>query len=197
MRLELTVAPTVEPVTVDEVKLHARVDIDDDDTLIENYIKSARLYVEHYIHSALLTQTWKITFDGCDIAFNKRVIPLPLKPILSITSYTSYDSENTATVFSSSNYRLSGNRVALNDSSDWPSNFRILDAIEIIFVAGYGATATSVPEDIKQAIRLLTAHYYDTREGVYDPMSGVKSDFFKVPFGITALLQPYKSFFLG
>jgi uncharacterized phiE125 gp8 family phage protein len=196
MRLQLTSAPAAEPITADDEKLHARVDIDDDDDLIDLYIKTARLYVEHYIQSALIAQTWKLTYDSCDEPFSKRLINIPMKPITSITSIKTYDSVNAETIFSSDSYRLSGDRVVLNDNYDWPTNYRLHDALEIIFVAGYGASGSYVPEDIKQAIRMLVAQYYQTREALFDPMVAMKSEYFKVPFGVTAILQPYRTFYL-
>ena len=50
----------------------------------------------------------------------------------------------------------------------WPSTYDRLNAIEITFLAGYGATAATVPETIKQAILLLLAHYYENREATTD-----------------------------
>ncbi len=195
MRLVLTTPPAAEPLDVDDEKLHARVDIDDDDDLIEVYIKTAREFVEKYIQSSLITQTWTLFYDSCDQPFCKRVIDLPQKPIASITSVKTYDATNVATTFSSSSYRLSGNRIVLNDAYDWPYNYRLYDAVEIVMVAGYGAAGSAIPEDIKQAMRMLVAHYYETREAVYDAMENAPQGA-TAPFAVTALLQPYRKFTL-
>ena len=37
-----------EPVDFDFFKLHARIDFDDDDSVIENYIRAARIYLEQW-----------------------------------------------------------------------------------------------------------------------------------------------------
>lgn len=192
MRQVLTTAPAAEPVGLSEAKLHCRVDIDDDDALITVLITAAREFVESYTQSALINQTWTVYHDYETSIFCKNFINLPLKPISSITSVTSYDADNVDAVFSSSNYFLSGNRVALNDDAEWPTDLRLMDCLAIRYVAGYGAAGSNVPVQLRQAIKMLIAHWYETREAVYDAMETTPS-ISSVPFGVTALLQPFRT----
>jgi uncharacterized phiE125 gp8 family phage protein len=59
----LVTGPSVEPVSLAEAKLHLRVDITDDDTLITGLIISARQRAEVITRRALCTQTWKLVLD--------------------------------------------------------------------------------------------------------------------------------------
>src|SRR5205823_4486856 len=49
---------TIEPVSLSEAKLHARIDVPDDDSLVAGLISAARHYAETALKSALLTQQW-------------------------------------------------------------------------------------------------------------------------------------------
>jgi uncharacterized phiE125 gp8 family phage protein len=51
---------------------------------------------------------------------------------------------------------------------------------------GYGATAASVPQPLKQAIMLLAAHWNEHREPV---LTGGNPT--TLPFGIECLIAPY------
>ena len=59
----LVTGPSVEPISLAEAKLHLRVDITDDDTLITGLIISARQRAETITRRSLCTQTWKLVLD--------------------------------------------------------------------------------------------------------------------------------------
>lgn len=56
----VTVPPSVEPLTLDEVKLDRRVDSNLDDTLLTALIQAAREYCERYTGLSLVTQTREV-----------------------------------------------------------------------------------------------------------------------------------------
>ncbi len=66
MAYSLVVAtpPTVEPITLDEAKLHLRVTDTNDDAYIEGLIVTARQYLEKIENRAFLTQTLRMTLDS-------------------------------------------------------------------------------------------------------------------------------------
>jgi hypothetical protein len=49
--------PVVEPVTLEQVKQHCRIDLDDDDALINLYIKAARQQCEGFLNISLIKRT--------------------------------------------------------------------------------------------------------------------------------------------
>jgi uncharacterized phiE125 gp8 family phage protein len=61
------------------------------------------------------------------------------------------------------------------------------DAVTIEFTAGYGAAASAVPAEIKQAMYLMIGHWYENRESV-----NVGNIVNELPFAAQALLEPFQ-----
>ena len=57
------VPPATEPLSLEEVKEHLRIDSSAEDALLQMYIEAARKVCEHNTARALITQTWETTFD--------------------------------------------------------------------------------------------------------------------------------------
>ena len=79
MRLKQTKAPTSEPVTLAELKLHLRVEDNTDDDLITEIGKAARLWVEKATGRQLMPATWQMTLDS--FPGGDGIILLPRPPI--------------------------------------------------------------------------------------------------------------------
>ena len=60
-------------------------------------------------------------------------------------------------------------------------------AIEVDFIAGYGSTAASVPADLKVAIRMLIAHWYEQREAVATGTIATT-----IPLAVESILMMYR-----
>ncbi len=87
MRVRLKTAPTLEPITLDEAKLHLKVDAAADNALITRNIKTARIVGEKESHRVFITQTWQLFYDT-----EPAVIEIPRSPLQSITSIKTIDS---------------------------------------------------------------------------------------------------------
>lgn len=61
--LQQLTAPAVEPVTLAEMKAHLRVEITDDDDLIQGLTAAAREQVEDVTGRRLITQQWRLFLD--------------------------------------------------------------------------------------------------------------------------------------
>ncbi len=96
MALIIQTEPAEEPLSIEEVKTHLRVDMDDDDDLIQNLITSARQYAESYLKRSLISQTWKYYLDEWPES-GEDYIELPMPPLQSVSSvkYTDYNSVQT------------------------------------------------------------------------------------------------------
>jgi uncharacterized phiE125 gp8 family phage protein len=57
----MTVAPTVEPISLTEAKQHARITQDNDDAMIQRFIVTAREQAEDYMNRGIMTQTWQMS----------------------------------------------------------------------------------------------------------------------------------------
>ena len=64
MALKMSAAPAKEPLDMNQVKLHLRVDAADDDVLIQSLIAAARQDCEKFQNRAYITQTWELWLDA-------------------------------------------------------------------------------------------------------------------------------------
>lgn len=163
MRLTLVTPPETEPVSLAETKQHARIDEDTDNNLVASLIVAARQLAETFTRRAFITQTWKMNLD----AWPGGEVELPKAPLQSVTSVTTYDDADVATVFAASGYYVDTDtkpgRIVLRDSSTWPDVERVGNGIAIVYKAGYGDQPSDVPAAIRLAILQTIAHLYQHR----------------------------------
>jgi len=181
MSLTLVTPPSSEPVTLAEAKAHLKLDTSDDDVLIASLIVAARARAEWHTGRALVTQSWTLHLD----AWPADGIEIPLPPLQSVTSVTTYALDDTARVLGSSAYQVdaASGRLALRSGVTPPTDLRAVNAVEIAFTAGYGA-ASAVPVPLKQAILQIVADLYAHRGDEAEIVSQTAQ----------ALLAPYRIF---
>ena len=163
-----TVAPTTEPVTLAYAKLHLRVDITDDDTLITNLIKAAREYAETYCARSFVQHTYR-----ADLANFADLMELPLGPVQSVTSIKYYDTASPSVLqtLASTVYAVNKNCITRTYGQSWESVAYRPDAVQITYQTGYSDLASpedtiaSIPQAVVVAILLLIGDYYENREG--------------------------------
>lgn len=188
-------APTIEPVSLVEMKAHLRVTFSEDDTQIGYLINAAHKYVEQYLGRALITQSILAKADGWPVQARSSgfEIVLPRPPLQTITSITYVDVNGTTQTLSTSLYTTDivsePGRIVSTYNATWPTTRSIANAVSIIYVCGYGSTYTSVPEPIRQAIKMLVADWFRNRE---TNVLGTIVD--ELPMGVMALLNPYRMF---
>lgn len=182
MGLKLITAPATEPVTVAEARDHLRVDIPDEDLLIGALIVAARKWIEEYTGRQLVTAEWDWVMDGfCG------TLSVPIPPLQSVVSIKHIDSAGVLQTIDSAEYRVDAvsepGRIEPQYGKSWPSTYPVMGAVTVRFLAGYGST---VPEPIRQALLMLVGELYEQRQ------DSVTSSVNGVPFGVRALLAPYK-----
>jgi len=163
VRLALSVAPTVEPITKTQVKRHLAIAESDasNDNELDVLIESSRLKLEEDTGLAVISQTYTQVFpvfaDGLRLA---------RKPVSSVSSIQYYDSANSSQTLSSSVYAFDATtqQIRLKADQSWPDVYSRWDAITVTFVAGY-ASAAAVPANIKHALLALCAFYFDLDRG--------------------------------
>lgn len=203
----LVTAPTTEPVTPEELRLHLRTDATDFPDAAA-YIKDARHEIENMTGVAMITQSWRLALDRWptggeawwdgvrdgsigDLYGNAvRSIELPKWPLQSITSCTVYDEDSNstavtvATVFDVDTYRFPA-RMTLKRGQTWPVALRASNAIEIVYVAGY-TSAANVPPPMKRAVKQLASYLYSHRGDECDPKMAF------VDSGAASIMDQYK-----
>lgn len=188
MALIRTAAPATTPVSLVEAKAHLRVDASDEDTLITALIEAATAHVERVFGLALITQGWTIVRDAWPESW---LLELPLSPIQTVTTVTSFDTAGTGSVFDATHYFADTAsrppRLVLHGSAPWPKPGRCANGIEIAVTAGFGDLGSDVPQPVRQALLLLIAHWYERREPVV-----LGAGPLEVPGMVASLLTPYR-----
>lgn len=191
MHLRLITGPTAEPITLDDAKQQCRVDGEHDDVYITSLVMAARTYIETVTRRALLTQTWEMVLDYWPWTQGVLMTKPPLQSIVSV-KYT--NAANAVQTWNSANYFAATasepGRLFRAKSVSWPvDELWPAEAIVIRYVCGWG-NPEDVPEPIKQAMRLLIAHWYENREAVM--ISPGLTGGVSVPMGFDALLATYR-----
>jgi len=187
MTLILTSPPVVEPLSLAEAKAHLRVDGSDEDTLITSLVTAARIHIETTTRVALITQSWTYLLDDWP---RQGWLELPLSPLISVGDIDIFDENNAPEALDPLAYEVALGippRILRARGHVWPRPGLLAGGIHIEMTVGHGVLATDVPEPLRQAIRLLVAHWFENREPVV--MNDSAAD---VPQSVAGLLAPYQ-----
>jgi uncharacterized phiE125 gp8 family phage protein len=194
--LSLVTPPVGEPVTLTEAKLHVKVDGPESDTELATWITAARQDIEQYTRHACLTQDWDLTLSH--FPFDRRPIPIPLRPLQSVTGIDYLDASGVGQTLDPSLYVTDAprgdyppeGRVMLaygNFYWPFPPGMSVINGVTIHFVAGYG-DALTVPATLKAAMLLLIGNWWRNREA--GAIIRGSSDL--LPFGVDRLLESFR-----
>lgn len=189
MPLYLTSGPAAEPVSLEEAKIHCRIDSDAEDMLISSLILAARLHIEQNLNLALITQSWSLFLDRWPDTAH---VELPLAPLISLDAVRLHSPTDSVMTLDPGLFyadKISRRpRLALRLSQSWPLPGRAANGIEIAMTAGYGPNPEDVPMPIRQAIKMLVAHWYEAREPIT-----LGDDAESIPATIASLVHPYRA----
>ena len=200
MNTRTTTAPTVEPLTLAETKVHLREDLTEagNDALITSLIAVARQACEHRVQRALMLQTLEATLDAfpCASARNPdAAIELIMPPVIDVTSVTYTAADGSSTVLASTDYTLDARsepaRLVPAYGLSWPTTQASIAAVRVVHRAGYSTSATAataqaaVPAALRQWMLLAVGDMYERRAASSDKPA-VRHDF------VDALLDRYR-----
>jgi uncharacterized phiE125 gp8 family phage protein len=174
MTLRLIQGPAIEPVTLAEAKFAARVDGTEFDTLIPGLIATARRFAEQKIERSIIEQTWEQVLDD----FPEAELELGWPTVRGIVSLSYIDTAGVTVNLDPSLYVLDAENmpgwVLPAAGTDWPATYDTINAVRVRFLAGYGQSTDSVPEEIKTYIKAHVALWLRQVEAASDkPMSPV------------------------
>lgn len=183
--MQVLIAPSVEPVSVDELARNLRLftgasydGVERD--LLQDLIRAARADAEHYTGRYLANCTVRQYFAGFAPC-------LSLHPDAQQVQALGYWDENQQ----AQSYPLAQTRLVLNQLyssvTDWP---RVTAQPAAVWV-DYHAGLDPLPANLKQAIVLIASHWYENREAS-SPLQ-VRD----VPFAYTWLLDAYRQGWLA
>lgn len=165
---KVTENPSTEPVTLNEIKSQVKMEGTSlDDSYLTNLGKTARQLCESYSGLSFVSQERTIKMDRFPIDCNyisswKNHIIVPYGPVISIDSFTYIDSDGeTQTLTEDDDFIVdnSSDLCRIEPVNSWPTPKDRINAITIVYTAGY----SSVPEIVKDAILRTAADLYEFR----------------------------------
>lgn len=201
---KVLVHPTVEPVSLEEARLHLRLDAYDspaahpDDPIVESLITAARQWAEEFCERSIAQATLELALDTWPVSpdYPARPQPVylpraPLQEILSVVYIDAAGVQRDLTDYQLDDYDEPP-RLMPAAGSSWPSTQdKRLNAVRIRYRAGHTLPGDSpdthpLPKPIKQAILLILGHLYEHRED----SAPVRLE--QIPLGAQTLLRKYR-----
>lgn len=184
--VQVTTPPSCEPVDLELVRQHCRIDTTADDNLLAGDLAAATIMVEGYLSRALLTQTllWTVRPESMlrpDRSHLRHPIELPRAPVQSIESVTVLDDRGNSTTISPAalpitpppftgylvDLALTPARLTIGPDTPLTGGFLLrhtrLQHIQVSMVAGYGNDGRAIPPTIIKAILMTVAFLYEHR----------------------------------
>lgn len=188
--VKLITAAATTPVSVAEVKTHLRIDTSDEDTYLGVLIEAVTDFFEKYTKRDFITKTYRMWEHEF-----REGIEIRKSPNVTITSITYYDADNVSQTLSSAVYTLTNANdfPVLGEAvgQSWPTTYSRPQAVTINFTCGYGASSSSVPAAIRQAILIGVGALYVARGDCGDNSSCGECEA-ALNGTARALLQPYR-----
>ena len=182
-----------EPVTLAEAKQWARVEFNDDDSLIQDIITAARNWIEGAeLKRSLMLQGrtyYGMGFPWTGGYYNRLIrsmgpnpwwlptaqgiilLPYPNMQQLLSVQYIDPSSGNLDTI-PLSNVLWTQNsvpaRIQPQYGTVWPLPRPVIDSVQIAWATGYGPNASDIPTCVRLAMRAFIAANYENREGFMD-----------------------------
>lgn len=201
MALIQTSAPSIEPVSLDEVKLHLRLSTatTTDDAILNSYISAARKQAENYTRRQICDAQWQLVLSG--FPGEKGAIELPRPPLTTVSSEivityinSTFGTSTLASTFYSIDRGCVPPRVYPSKNSSNENSWGDLDladvfnAVTVTYVSGYTSNTSSIaaPADVCLWIKMKVGQFYNYREPITnDDYRSLPNEHFN------GLLDPY------
>ena len=188
MNITVVTQPQAEPVTLEDVYTHLRLDPEDsppthpDDDMLSRHITTARIEVEQITRRSLVEQTLRMSLSGFPcfqvrFGYDDDYYPRPgyvellRPPVLSVLSVKYYDFNNVLQTVDSDEYFVTDDfvpKLQFKDTFAVPETYKRDDAVRVEYVTGYTPEgsppedyAANIPGPIKDAILLGVQLLYD------------------------------------
>lgn len=179
--LRVVEPPEITKEMLDTMKLHLRIDHDEEDDLIKTLMGATREYAEITLCGrAFEMQTLEWAIGG----FAETLV-LPMPPLVSIESieYTTVDGDKVT--LDAADYDVN----ARGEPATVQLNIRLIGPVKELVIT-YRAGYETPPNEYLLWQKLMVAHYYENRQAIL-PMG---HNIMKTPFAADYLLQSYRMF---
>ena len=193
MLIEETTVPDMA-LPVEDFKAHLRLGTGfgqdtTQDEVLAGFLRAAISAIEARTGKVLLERVFSWTLNYWR---DRDAQGLPVAPVTQIMRVATVDRSGTETDIDATAYWLArdSQRPKLRSSGACLPVIPHGGSVVITFTAGFSSEWSGVPADLKQAVFLLAAHYYEYRHET------ALSDGC-MPFGVTSLIERYKIMRLG
>jgi uncharacterized phiE125 gp8 family phage protein len=181
--IELT-PPTVEPLTLVEIRAHLRLDTEEENALLSALAIVAREHLKRETGLVLAARDFRLCLDDWPA---DGIVTIARGPVRAVTAVTVYDGDGEPQAVDLAGHLLDGEaRPARLWLREMPEPGRMINGIEVEFVAGFGESGHDVPETLKRAMLLHVAAMFACR-GVVGPDAQPAV----VPPGYERLIAPF------
>jgi uncharacterized phiE125 gp8 family phage protein len=177
--------PAVEPVSLAEAKAHLRVEHADADAEISALITTARTHLELRTRRAFITQTWRLVRDGWPAEGRIAVLPAPLRALIAARIIMRDGSQRLIDLDRFAIDKAGAPAMLAFVPATMPASDLPAAGIELDVEVGYGAAPADVPQPLRQAVRMLVAHWYENRGAIGDHSA-------MLPLSVNALIAPFR-----
>jgi uncharacterized phiE125 gp8 family phage protein len=190
--VRVSVASTFDAISRSELADHLKLSEPEAEAdVLDAVIQAAQIWLEHELGRSILSKTYYYTREA--FPPGRRDMLLPWPDLVSVTSIAYTDTAGDPQTLSSTLYDVDTNahtgRVRPVYSESWPSTrSSTMDAVRVTYVAGY-ASASAIPAPIKQAIKMLAADLWYSREN----STGANGPRYTVAMSAKALTSNYKA----
>lgn len=172
MSTQVTTQPTLEPVTLQEVKDWSRIAHNFEDGEIAALIKGLRRDAERWTGRQFFTATLTAKLDEFPDGNDPIILDFP--PLQSVTSLQYVDEDGVTQTMAAADYVVDTasepGKIDLAYGESWPTPRDEPNAITIVFIAGW-STIEAIPDQIKLYLRMACRWMLNNREGGEVPES--------------------------
>lgn len=190
-RLRLITPPAMEPVTLAEAKLHARIEQDLEDSLLATFIAAARQHGEQLTGRQFVEAEYDLLLSSFPCGNDP--VELPKPPLQAVEAVSFVAPDGVTQTMSASDYVVDTSgllgRIYPADGSVWPATRRQRNAVIINFRTGWPVVTgvPSTPEAIRSWLFCRVTGLYDQRESFAGrSVSALPGDF------LDGLLDPWR-----
>lgn len=161
---------------------------DIEDSILASFLRAAIAAVEGRTGKAIMRRLFKLILSEWH---TRDVHVLPTAPVEAIVRIEQVATDGTRTVVDADRYWLQrdGQQPRLRAGGSLPEVPQG-GTVEVLLEAGYAAGWVDVPSDLRQAVMMLAAHYYEYRND-----TGLSEGC--MPFGVSSLIERYRTMRLG
>lgn len=183
--LKLVTAPTVEPVTLSEVKAHCVIGHDEDDALLSIMVSAAREHGESLTGRSWAPKTLEVVLDS----FPNGAIELPASPVTAVASIKYLDVDGVEQTMPDTDYTVdTDSLIGRVVAEEWPETADKINAVRVRYTSGW--SFADFPPVLKQWLVIRVATLYEHREA----LTMVSNNRLVLPMDrsfVDGLLDPY------